>query len=102
MGIQLGDQSALILSGRKITALGLGKVTLSVAKGTADEPASVTISGMGQAGRRNPEGYLADLTQWRRMAIDRDLPPFPGPEPPTPRVEHGTLIMWAVEARRVA
>ena len=39
------------------------------------------------------ETVLLDLTQWRREAIDRTLPPFPAKEPRPPLVENGTLII---------
>lgn len=93
VGVTLTSGSAMMLSGRKLLAYGSGSATISLAKGTASEPASVTIAGAENGQRRNPESYMADLTQWRRMAIDRDLPPFPGEEPPTPVVEDGTLII---------
>ena len=93
VGVTLTAGSALVLSGRKLVAYGNGGATVSVAKGTAKKPATVTIAGAENGRRRNPESYMADLTQWRRMAIDRDLPPFPGETPPTPAVENGTLII---------
>ena len=92
VGVRLENETALVLSGRKLLVMGSGKATLSIAKGTADKPASVSISA-GGGRRRDPESITADLTQWRRMAIDRDLPPFPGEKPPTPFVENGTLII---------
>ena len=82
-----------MLSGRKMMTIGSGKATVSLAKGTADKAESVSISATSRDRRRNPESYMVDLTQWRRMAIDRDLPPFPGAKPPTPFVENGTLII---------
>jgi cyanophycinase len=38
-------------------------------------------------------GNQADLTAWRRDAIERTLPPFPGPDPAPPNVRNGTLII---------
>ncbi|NNJ26364.1 cyanophycinase [Alienimonas chondri] len=92
VGLHLADEAAFVLAGRKVIAIGPGAVTVCVTQGTAEESASLSISAPTRR-RRNPESVLFDLTQWRRMAIDRDLPPFPGESPPPPVVEHGTLLI---------
>lgn len=93
VGLQIDGGSALILAGRKIIAFGSGKTTVSVAKGTADKTASVSLSASDGRRTRSKGSFMADLTQWRRMAIDRDLPQFPEEKPPAPFVENGTLII---------
>ncbi|MEM9701742.1 MAG: hypothetical protein AAF907_04800, partial [Planctomycetota bacterium] len=93
VGLRLEENAAFVLSVRKVFALGPGEVTVCLAKGTAAEPAFASISAAARRSRRNPETQLFDLTQWRRRAIDRALPPFPEENPPPPIVENGTLLI---------
>ncbi|MFK7820963.1 MAG: cyanophycinase [Planctomycetaceae bacterium] len=92
VGVRLAAESAFLLSGRKLMAFGKGKTTMLLAAGNAAETKIAELSEQ-QSRRQNPEEYLADLTQWRRVAIDRDLEPFPGAKPVKPSVENGTLII---------
>ncbi|MEL7263300.1 MAG: cyanophycinase [Planctomycetota bacterium] len=93
VGISMDEGTVMMLSGRKILSFGSGSTTLSVVAETAKSPMSVSLSSATENRRRAPQRYMADLTQWRRIAIDRQLPPFPGEQPPAPYVENGTLII---------
>ena len=92
VGISLAPDSALVLSGRKVTCYGAGNATF-VLPATETQPARIQSISERQSRRQSPEEYLIDLTQWRRDAIDRDLEPFPSKKPNSPNVEHGTLLI---------
>jgi len=91
VGIGVARNTALVLSGRKLRVLGDGKATLLL---MANERQPLRIKSItAPSSRRLNPSNLADLTQWRREAIDRTLAPFPAAEPKTPFVENGTLVI---------
>jgi len=92
VGVSLGEDSAVLLSGRKITCYGSGKATFLL-PAAAGKPARIESIAAQNSRRRAPESYMVDLTEWRRDAIDRDLPPFPPAVPQSPRVDQGTLLI---------
>ena len=56
---------------------------------------SPRIKELKQARSRRSSRYdtVFDLTSWRREAIERTLVPFPAPQPQTPFLENGTLVI---------
>ena len=92
VGIGLDKNTALVLSGRKIRVAGQGKA-MFILKGNERKPARVRSITAASRRSRDPENTLLDLTQWRRDAIDRSLPPFPAEQPRKPFVKNGTLII---------
>jgi cyanophycinase len=86
-GIGLPANAALELSGRRLRALA-GEVVLAV-PGGGERPVREERLRAGASGLASQ----ADLTAWRRDAIERTLPPFPGPAPAPPYVAKGTLIL---------
>ena len=92
VGVGLADETALLLSGRKIRVAGSGKATFLIA-GNEDKKPRVQTLTESKGRTRNLESVLLDLTQWRRDAIDRTLAPFPAKDPRPPIVENGTLII---------
>lgn len=92
VAIGLEKNTAIELDGRVLRILGDGRATVMV---TANERApfrSQTIEKPGDD-RRSPNDFLIDLTQWRRVAMERTLDPFPPAKPKTPFVENGTLVI---------
>jgi len=92
VGIAVASNTALILTGRKLTCVGRGQTTLLLPEAN-NRPARIESIGAYVSRRQNPLEYVADLTAWRRDAIDRDLPPFPPARPQTPDVQNGTLLI---------
>lgn len=92
VGIIVESGAALVLSGRKIMCFGSGDATF-ILPAAAGKPARVESIAYPTSNRQSPETFVVDLTEWRRDAIDRDLPPFPPEKPLTPRVDNGTLII---------
>jgi cyanophycinase len=92
VGIGLDKETMLILQGRKLRALGPGQAVLML---NANERLPVRVQSISQASAtdRNRNRNLADLTEWRRDAIDRTLEPFPPEAPEIPVVESGTLMI---------
>lgn len=92
VAIGLEKNTAVVLDGRILRVMGEGRATVMI---TANERApfrSQTIEKPGE-GRKSPNDYLIDLTQWRRIAMERTLDPFPPAAPKTPLVENGTLVI---------
>ena len=89
VGIGIEKKTMLTFSGRQLFALGGGSATLAIAANET-EPADFQKLGAQRSRNRPP---MADLTQWRRRAIDRSLSPFPPKEPKTPVVDKGTLYI---------
>lgn len=85
VGIGIESQTMLVLSGRRLLSFGANANTLAI---SGNETVAATFQKIGTRGSQ-----MADLTQWRRMAIDRKLPPFPPAEPRTPFVENGSLYI---------
>lgn len=92
VGVGIEKNTALVLSGRTLRAIGSGTVTLLL-MANERQPLRVQKLAARRSPRQPPHEYLADLTEWRRDAIDRTLPPFPPPEPRPPLVENGTLVI---------
>lgn len=92
VGVLLENQSALVLSGRKVTCFGAGSATF-VLPATKIKPARMESISSRRSGEQSRQSYLVDLTEWRRDAMDRNLDPFPRETPSVPRVESGTLLI---------
>ena len=91
VGVGIQRNTAIILSGRKIQAIGSGSATFCL---TANQRQPYRVQTIGEPNnRRSPEEWLIDLTEWRRDAIDRTLPAFPAAKPETPHVDNGTLVI---------
>ena len=90
--VSIPQQSAIVLSGRKISVRGEGEVEFLL---MGNERQSYRVKRVREykAGPRNPYTYRVDLTAWRRDAIDRTLPEFPPAEPAKPTVENGSLVI---------
>lgn len=92
VGIALEKNTALVLRGRKLRVWGEGKGTLML-HANRQLPIRLQTIAPESSEQRYPNRYLADLTEWRRDAIDRTLPAFPSAEPSLPVVENGTLLI---------
>ena len=92
VGIGLEDNTLLSLTGRRFSVLGEGHATFLLMANEREPVRSQTIAAR-RSNRQYESDYLVDLTQWRREAIDRTLPPFPPAEPEVPNVENGTLVI---------
>jgi cyanophycinase len=92
VGVGVEKGAAIILSGRKMRATGLGRATFML-MANERQPLRVQTIARQESPQQPPEDYLIDLTEWRRDAIDRTLDPFPPAEPRTPRVENGALVI---------
>lgn len=92
VGISLAHKSMLLLSGRKMFSHGEGGATFMLAQNERQPPRIEKLQPSQSVRQSSPE-YLIDLTEWRRDAIDRTLPPFPPAKPKPPFVENGTLII---------
>lgn len=91
VGIQLSSDSLLILSGRLLQVVGPGYARLSLGE-TADIGPQTQVLRSPQQ-RRPVASWLADLTQWRRRAMECRLDTFPPLERQIPAVESGTLLI---------
>ncbi|HBE70710.1 MAG TPA: hypothetical protein DDW52_21405 [Planctomycetaceae bacterium] len=100
VGLGLGENTVLILSGRKMMCFGEAGATIvlppaetPVGRKTKTEDC-LTEQLVERTGRRqNIKTWLVDLTQLRRRAIEATLEPFPGPNPAPPIVRSGTLFI---------
>ena len=92
IGIGMDSGTTVILKGRKIRAMGSGKLHFLT---MANERTPLRSKSIGQSNSRriNPYESLVDLTAWRRDAIDRTLEEFPSAKPEKPFVEKGTLLI---------
>lgn len=92
VGIGVEKGGAIVLSGRKMRAIGQGRATFLL---MANERQTLRVQTIAHRAspQQPPDEYLIDLTEWRRDAIDRTLDPFPLAEPATPRVENGALVI---------
>jgi cyanophycinase len=87
VGYEIANDSALIVRGRRLRVVGgdgEGEVQIHFAASEHHEAKEIEL-----LGRRG----IADLTALRNAAIARQAAPFPAPEPPSPAVENGTLII---------
>ncbi len=82
----------LVLRGRKLRVWGTGDATLML-HANKSQPIRIQSIVPESRAERSLERMLADLTEWRRDAIDRTLPPFPPADPGLPVVEKGTLMI---------
>jgi cyanophycinase len=89
VGIGIEPEAMLVLTGRRLFSFGNGSTTLAI---PASESQTATFQKLSRQRSRSQESTV-DLTQWRRMAIDRNLPPFPPEKPKTPFVENGSLYI---------
>lgn len=92
VGIALEKNSVLELRGRKLRVWGEGTATLML-NANLSQPIRLQTIAPEKPGDRSAEKVLADLTQWRREAIDRTLDLFPPLDPGKPLVENGTLLI---------
>lgn len=100
VGIGIEDETMLMLSGRKCTCYGNGKATFLLASNDRQSARIESIGPLVATGGRverqlrlRPQDFVVDLTEWRRDAVDRTLPPFPVLHPKKPFVENGTLLI---------
>jgi cyanophycinase len=92
VAVCIEKNTSLVLEGRKIRVVGDGQAAFMVAANDHQAIHWQVLSP--QASRKqSPSEWMIDLTQWRRDAIDRTLPPFPPNEPQVPLVEEGTLMI---------
>ncbi len=92
VGIGLEPQTLLLLDGRKLRTAGAGRAWLVLPR-NRESPSRVETLAPRRGARPSTTEWLADLTEWRRDAIDRTLEPFPPRTPQPPRVESGTLVI---------
>ncbi len=92
VGIGIEKNTAVVLSGRTIRVVGSGTATLLL-MANERQPLRVQTIAQRRSPRQPPQDYMADLTEWRRDAIDRTLAPFPPENPRPPTVENGSLII---------
>lgn len=92
IGIGLDEDTAIVLRGRKIWAMGAGKAHFMT---MANERLPMRTKSIAEPESRRPNPYesLVDLTAWRRDAIDRTLEPFPPEQTQRPYMENGTLLI---------
>lgn len=95
VGIGLEAETALLLSGRKMIVAGQGGATLHLTSNDRTPNRIETIVPReSDSTRRQPvTDFLADLTEWRRDAIDRTLEQFPAEKPRVPNSPNGTLFI---------
>ena len=70
IGIGIDSDTAIVLTGRKIQALGSGSATF-LTMANQRQPLRIKTIRQRQSRRTNPAEYMVDLTAWRRDAIDR-------------------------------
>ena len=92
VGLGREPQTLLLLEGRRLRVAGPGRLWMMLPAG-AGWPSRVQTLAARESFRQPVTHWLADLTQWRRDAIDRTLEPFPPPAPEPPRVERGALVI---------
>jgi cyanophycinase len=92
VGIGLEPRTVLLLDGRKLQVAGAGRAWLMLPANDWLPSRVETIAARRGWPQPVPE-WLADLTEWRRDAIDRTLEEFPPAVPTPPRVERGALLI---------
>ena len=92
VGVQLKNETMLMLSGRKMSCYGKGSATFTLMANESAPMRAESITPQ-QSRRQSQRDYLIDLTEWRRDAIDRTIEPFPPAKPKTPFIENGTLVI---------
>jgi len=92
VGVLVEPETIVVQNKRRVRVFGDGGATFLIpARGAT--PAKIQTIKRQTSRRQSPEEYLIDLTQWRRIAIERTLPEFPPKERQMPFVENGTLII---------
>ena len=81
--VGVGEGTALLVHGRRMTVIGDGAVTILLAKSSTKPRRVLEIT----------EKSPSDYTMLRRAAIARAGPPFPSKEPVTPEVSKGSLVI---------
>lgn len=84
VGYDIDADAALVLRGRRLTVVGDGEVRLRLAKCKSRPAKEIVLAG--------PRA-TADLSALRFAARARQAEAFPVAEPPSPKVEGGTLII---------
>jgi cyanophycinase len=92
VGVGLEAGTWMLLQNRKIRVVGDGLGKFLLAPGTYPSPRIHSIRDTIPR-VKELERVLVDLTQWRREAIDRTLPPFPPKETVPPMVKSGHLLI---------
>lgn len=85
VGYKIAPETALIVRGRRLFAVGKGEVTIHLPASVQRPARTITL----HAGKRE----VADLTALRRAARQRSGEPFPPKEPRPPVVKKGTLVI---------
>lgn len=92
VGVGLEAGTWMLLQNRKIRVVGDGFGKFLLAAGTYPSARVHSIRDT-LPKVKELEKVLVDLTQWRREAIDRTLPPFPPKETVQPIVRNGHLLI---------
>lgn len=92
VGIGFPEGASIVLDQRKVRSFGQGHATFMLAGNDRQPEREEQIYPAAERGN-NPYETIADLTAWRRDAIERQLPPFPAKQVPVPDVERGSLII---------
>lgn len=92
VGVGVEADTWLLLENRQMRVIGKGSGTLLLASGTYSSTRTHIIRDE-RPKIKEFDKVLVDLTQWRREAIDRTLPPFPPKETLQPNVPNGSLLI---------
>jgi cyanophycinase len=92
VGVGLESDTCMLLGNRQIRVLGKGRGVFLLGPGTYPSARMHSIRDT-KPRVRELDRVLVDLTQWRREAIDRTLPPFPPTETLHPNVPTGRLLI---------
>ena len=92
VGIELAGGAVAVLEQRRLQVVGPGTATFEICGNEVLPPRVQTIKEQNSP-RQSPADYVIDLTEWRRVAIDRTLPAFPPKTRQVPRLNHGTLLI---------
>lgn len=92
VGVGVEEGTWLLLENRQMRVIGKGSGTLFLAPGTYSSSRTHVIRDE-RPKIKEFDKVLVDLTQWRREAIDRTLPPFPPKETLQPNVPNGSLLI---------
>lgn len=91
--LTIAKGNAWVLQGRKGMLYGPGVATVWIGPGEHSQEQSARIQAKSPSNRNQPESYLVDWTQWRRLAIERTLEPFPPAQRQRPHVPNGSLVI---------
>ncbi|MFN7873912.1 MAG: Type 1 glutamine amidotransferase-like domain-containing protein [Pirellula sp.] len=92
VGVGVEADTWLLLENRQMRVIGKGSGTLFLSPGTYPSARKHIIRDE-RPKIKEFDKVLVDLTQWRREAIDRTLPPFPPKETLQPNVPNGSLLI---------